>query len=450
VVREAGAVSQSGLIDLGEAWTAAARDDAPRATRRWGWPLAVALALALVPAGSAAPARELVGVLTVPLGAADTFAVSDDGLYVSSGTRLTGYRLDDRGVRWRIAMPFRPQALLVAGTVLLAQTSTDADGEPRTLAVDTLTGQSLWTDQNLVDRVLPGPGLAVTYTFSARGPVGLHTVQLRTGRTVWHGPDPIGTRTVFDLDGAGDGTGLLTFWVPDGAAGNGAGTVQVMAEATGRIIASGPLPPLADGDRAGSGQVPAPAGSWLTVAFGRLLVARYTGYGTEVTAYRLNTLARDWQATVSSTVYTAADCDSVLCLYGKDEMDGLDPSSGATRWSSREWTRAYPLPGNRLLLSGTARNAALRVVDAVTLRPLADLTPWTPVGGQTGPAPVLSWDTTSHETWFAVLPDEPGQSHPPRPVGSVTGINPRLCLAVAHTIACPTRHSELSVWRYGG
>jgi len=443
-------VSQSGLIDLGEARTDAVRDDPPRRARRWRWPLLVALAVVLVPAGSAAPRQDLVDVLTVPLGGAGTFAVSDDGLYVSTGTQLTAYRLDDRAVRWRITTPFRPQGLLMAGTVLLAQTSTDADGEPRTLALDTLTGETLWTDQNLVDRILAGPQLAVTYTFSARGPVGLHTVQLRTGRTVWHGPDPIGTRTVFDLDAAGDGTGLMAFWVPDGAAAGGAGTVQVLTAATGRVVASGPLAPLADGDRVGSGQVPAPAGSWLTVAFGRLLVARYTGYGTEVTAYRLDTLAEDWQARVSSTVYTAADCDSVLCLYGKDEMDGLDPASGATRWASREWTRAYPLPGDRLLLSGTAQSMALRVVDAVTLRPLTDLTPWTPVAGQAGPAPVLSWDTTTHETWFAVLPDGPGQPRPPRPVGSVIGINPQLCLAVAHHIACPTLHSELRIWRYGG
>jgi hypothetical protein len=440
-------VSQSGLIDLGEAWTDTVRDDPPRRTRRWRWPLVVALAVTLVPAGSAAPRRDLVDVLSVPLGGAGTFAVSDDGLYVSTGTQLTGYRLDDRGARWRITTPFRPQGLLVAGTVLLAQTSADTDGQPRTLAVDTRTGGVLWTDQTLVDRVLPGPGLAVMYGVSARGPVGLHTVRLRTGRTVWQGPDMIGTRTVFDLDGAGDGAGLVTFWVPDGPAGNGAGTVQVMTEATGRVVASGPLPPLADGDRAGSGQVPAPAGSWLTVAFGRLLVARYTGYGTEFTAYRLDTLAEDWHTTVSSTVYTAADCDSVLCLYGRDELDGLDPASGATRWSSREWTRAYPLPGDRLLLSGTARSTARRVVDAVTLRPLADLTPWTPLGGQAGPAPVLSWDSAAHETWFAVLPDGPGQ---PRTVGSATGVNPQLCLAVAHHIACPTLRSELRVWRYGG
>jgi hypothetical protein len=307
----------------------------------------------------------------------------------------------------------------------------------------------MWTDQTLVDRVLPGPDLAVMYSVSARGPVGLHAVALRTGRTVWRGPDTIGTRTVFDLDGAGDGAGLVTFWVPDAAASSGTGTVQVMTEATGRVVASGPLPPLADGDRAGSGQVPAPAGSWLTVAFGRLLIARYTGDGTEFTAYRLDTLAEDWRTTVSSTVYTAADCDSVLCLYGKDELAGIDPDSGETRWSSREWTRAYPLPGDRLLLSGTAQSPARRVVDAVTLRPLADLTPWTPVRGQAGPAPVLSWDA-AHVTWFAVLPDEPGDPHPPRAVGSAAGINPQACFAVTHHIACPTLHNELRVWRYGG
>jgi hypothetical protein len=436
------------LIDLGEVWTDAVRADPPPRTRRSCWPLVAALAVALVLAGSAAPERDLVDVLTVPLRDAGTFAVSDDALYVATGTRLTGYRLDDRGVRWRAVAPFRPQGLLVAGTVLLAQTSADADGQPRTLAVDTQTGRLMWTDQILVDRVLPGPGLAVVYGVSARGPVGLHAVQLRTGRTVWRGPDTIGTRTVFDLDTAGDAAGVVTFWVPDGAAGGGAGTVQVMAEATGRVVASGPLPPLADGDRAGSGQVPTPTGSWLTVAFGRLLIARYTGYGTEFTAYRLDTLAEDWHTTVASTVYTAADCGSVLCLYGKDQLAGLDPTLGATRWSSRDWTRAYPLPGDRLLLSGTARSTARRVVDAGTLRPVADLTPWTPVRGQAGPARVLSWDTTAHVTWFAVLPDEPGDPHPPRPVGSAAGINPQLCLAVAHHIACPTVHDELRIWRY--
>jgi outer membrane protein assembly factor BamB len=369
------------------------------------WPRVVAAVLTLALAGSAAPARDLVAMFSVPLGEAGTFTVSDDGSYVATGSQVTGYRLADGGVRWRTAAPFRPQGLLVAGTVLLAQNSgAGTDGQPRTLALDARTGRVVWTDQTLVDHVLPGSGLAVMYTVSARGPAGLHAVQLETGRTVWRGPDAIGTRTLLDLDSASGQAARVAFWVPDGTAG----TVQVVTGATGQVVASGRLPLPAGAEQAGT--------SWLSVAFGRLLVARRTGQGTQFTAYHLDTLISDWHTTVASTVYTASDCGSVLCLYGADEMNALDPASGAMRWSSRTWTRAYPLPGGRLLVSGTQGTAGR--VDATTL------------------------------TWFAVLDGEPGHLPVPRPVGSAAGVNREQCLTAARHLACPTVQNELQVWRY--
>jgi hypothetical protein len=432
-------VSQSALIELGENWTGPVQVDRHRRPRPSRWPLVVAASLALVLAGSAAPARDLVAVFRVPLGEAGIFAISDDGIYVSAGAQVVGYRLAHGGVRWRVAAPFRPQALLVAGTVLLAQTSAaDTDGQPWTLALDAGTGRVVWTDRTLVDHVLLGSGLAVMYTVSARGPAGLHAVALETGRTVWRGPETIGTRTVLDLDTATDEAARVAFWVPDGTAG----TVQVVTGATGRVVASGRLPVTAGAD-----QADAPGAAWLSVAFGRLLVARRSGQGTKFTAYNLDTLIPDWQTTVASTVYTAADCGTVLCLYGADEMKGLDPTSGAPLWSSRTWTRAYPLPGGRLLVSG-AQGLADRVVDAATLRPLSDLTPWAPVRGRMAQAPLLSWDTASQLTWFAVLDSQPGHPRVPRPVGSATGVNRELCVTMARHLACPTVHNELQVWRY--
>jgi outer membrane protein assembly factor BamB len=438
-------VSQSVLIDLGEDWAVAVPADRSRRARPSRWPLALVAVLALVLSGSAAPERGLVAVFRVPLGVAGTFAMSEDGIYVSTGTQVTGYRLADGGVRWRALAPFRPQRLLVAGTVVLAQTGGAAtDDQPGTVALDARTGRVLWIDPTLLDHVLPGSGLALVYTVSARGPAGLHAVQLRTGRTVWRGPETIGTRTVFDLGSVADRVARVAFWVPDGTPGTGTGTVQVVTEATGQVVASGRLPLQAGAEQAG-----APGASWLGVAFGRLLVARRTGEGTQFTAFNLDTLAPDWHTTVASTVYTAADCGPVLCLYGADELNALDPTSGAMRWSSRVWVRAYPLPGGRLLLSGAAPGTGRRVVDAATLRPLSDLTSWTPVTGQAA-APLLSRDTAPLLTWFAVLDSEPGQPQVPRPVGSAAGVNRELCVTTAGQLACPTVHNELQVWRYRG
>jgi hypothetical protein len=242
---------------------------------------------------------------------------------------------------------------------------------------------------------------------------------------VWRGPATLGTRTVFDLDTA-DRPPRVTFWVPDG-------TVQVVAESTGQVLASARLP------------TPALGASWLGVVAGRLLVARRAGGGTDFTAYRLDTLLPDWQASVDSTVYTAAACGPVLCLYGAGDLTGLDPATGSVRWASRLWVGAYPLPGGRLLLTTAGSDLRQRVVDAATLRPVADLVPWTPVAGESA-APLLSRAAAPTRTWFAVLDAASGR---PRLVGAAAGVIRDLCVTGGGRLACPTVHRGLEVWRLG-
>ncbi len=413
------------VIDLGEDWSAPASAGPAGPARVARWPLVVVAVLALLlPTGSTVVEPGLVPLFRVPLGATNAFALSGDTLYASSGAQVTGYRLGDGRTLWRAPLPYRPDGLIVAGTVVLAQST--AAGTSRTVALDSGTGRPLWTEPAQVDRVLPGSGLAVMSTVSARGPAGLHAVALRTGATVWRGPAAIGTRTVFDLDSPADRPPRVAFWVPDG-------TVEVAAAATGQVLASARLP------------TPALGASWLGVAAGRLLVARRLGGGTEFTAYRLDSLAQDWRVTVDSTVYTAAGCGPVLCLYGAGELAGLDPATGAVRWASRVWVGAYPLPGSRLLLTTSGADVRQRVADALTLRPVSDLVPWTPVAGESGAAALFSRRADPPRTWFAVLD---GASGRPRLVGSVRDAVRELCVATAGRLACPTGHHGLQIWRF--
>src|SRR5262249_37570319 len=135
------------------------------------WPVVVVAVLALLLlTGSTVVEPGLVPLFRVPLGATNAFAMSGDTLYASSGAQVTGYRLADGRTLWRAPLPYRPDTVTVAGTVVLAQSTTATNA--RTVALDAGTGRPLWTDQAQVDHVLPGAGLAVMSTLSARGPTG--------------------------------------------------------------------------------------------------------------------------------------------------------------------------------------------------------------------------------------------------------------------------------------
>jgi outer membrane protein assembly factor BamB len=416
------------LIELGEDRTEPVPERRPphRAPR---WPVALGLVLALLLGGAAAPRPGLVPLYRVPYRIASSFALGPDTVYVTTGTRVSAYDLRTGTHRWDATAPFPPQSLVPVGDVVLGVVSPNPD-DPQlgTVAFDAGTGRLLWRQQATVADV--AAGTAILETVGSEGPLGVHGVDLRTGRTVWTGPGVPGAWPVYDLLESVGQDSRMVFWVPDTAGG----TTEVVDEATGRVLSRARLP---IGPVGGS--------SSLTIADGLLVVAQPEGSGTRVTTYALDTLAQRWQTLVSATGYGGLPCGPVLCLFGYNQLTGLDPATGAVRWQTAEWIDAQPLPGERLLLSSARQGSDRLVADATTLRPVTTLTPWEAVGGQAPPPLLLSRDTPSLRTWFAELPTG---TTTPLVLGSVPPVQRPQCAAAAGYLACPTVHNELQVWRY--
>ncbi len=393
------------------------------------WPVLAGVVLALLLGGAAAPGRALVPLFRVPYAVVGSYALGTDTLYAATGTRISAYGLPSGTHRWDATAPFPTQSLWTAGDVVLGMVG-GSGPQLGTVAFDAGTGRRLWDEPaQAVDVV---GGTAVLETVGDQGPTGLHGVDLRTGRTVWTGPRIPDTWPILPNRDAG-AAGRMVFWVPDAAGG----TTRVVSEATGQLLTSARLPIGAVGGLAGT--------SALTIADGLLIVAWPEGRGTRITAYRLDDLGRRWQILVDSTGYGAVDCGPVLCLYGYNQLTGLDPATGAVRWQTNEWIDAEPLPGGRVLLSSSRQGSDRLLADATTLRTIATMTPWEAVGGQAPPPLLLSRDVPSLRSWFAELP--PGAAAP-RLLGSVAPVQRDQCTVDGRYLACPTVHNELRVWRY--
>ena len=369
------------------------------AVRRWGLPAAVLLVLPL--AGAATPPEPALELLwsvpaANPVGDSQVvFAVDDDHLYLATaeedaGDRewtLAGYGLADGRMRWRAPLSgSNIPSLWPVGPTLVVHTS-GRDGSPATAGYEPATGQQRWTRPEGVFRA-DGHDLMLLMgrTFPAPNPdepygdeMELIPVDPRTGRDAG-GTLRIGAHDSLVVSARpGGGVDLFTL-ARDGV-------VTRYDVTTGEAVATVDTPHR-ERDAEGSQ-------NQLSVGDGLLLVgARGGDAPPAVSAYDAGTLAHRWDAPIAADL--PRSCGPVVCVNSRsgdtEVLHGLDPATGAVRWSvpctlagapGLECQRlaAQPLPGDRLWVeiepSGEGREpTTARVVDAASGRPLSATTRW--------------------------------------------------------------------------
>jgi outer membrane protein assembly factor BamB len=430
------------VIDLGE--VRAPPDEPEPPARTWIRPPLLLLTVLLLAAlgGAAVPRYGLVSLFAVPVDAVAAHALTGDTLYVAHARDVTAYRLPAGTPGWSAATARRIGVLIPVATagVVLAQYEGDSDLAGM-LALDARTGRVLWQDpQARLLGAVPGASRALLLHLAE-----LRAVDVPTGRTIWERPRGLGLGWAMpDLDTRQNTPPRLAF-------DSGDGTTEVVDAASGAVVARSRLESLwpAGVGVSGGGAVTVTTGGFLlaarSVVGGQLFVARQQSGSSVIDAYDLASLAHQWRLTLDPPAFFVTGCGTVLCVDGFASMSGVDPRSGAVRWTSRQWREGRPLPGNRLLLSSSIADMPASIVDAATLRPVRGLVGWFPLAGSAPGRWLIARDAPGLRTWFATLtPDGAGL----RPLGWVYGVQISQCEYRDGFVACPTVRDRLQVWRY--
>lgn len=238
-----------------------------------------------------------------------------------------------------------------------------------TAVLDLRTGHTLFTMPTRVEVVAPGVGLTRKTVFRpgteydpnsrATGPfytsedgktyreppqrTELYGIDLATGRVLWQLPlHGLALKNV-----AGAAMLIVT-----------ADRISVLDPATGRITA----------ERTTSG------GTWAKVSDGVALVLDHN----RATAYDTTTLTPRWTSPAGpflSNTTTTAPCENVICRYGKDSVEVVDPATGVTVWQTERETGLRRV-GHHVVEYDADSQRPLRLVDASTGRLSADLRSW--------------------------------------------------------------------------
>ncbi|MFG1604186.1 PQQ-binding-like beta-propeller repeat protein [Actinoplanes sp. NPDC049265] len=418
-------------LDRGEPETYA------RPTRRtvapWFAPVLIALLVLVVAGGSAAPpAPALSPLLTLRVGPADTYALTDNNelLAQTQGT-LAAYDLATGTERWQIASD-RPTYRLRAanGLVLMRPWTSYGPGRPNTTALSLATGLTRWRHDGTVMNLTGSDALLGVFAVRSggtnrrvQGPV--QSLQPVDGTVLWEVQVP-GTAVLLGVPGPGD-AGPRMMLVHDNR------TAAVHDLATGQKLASAELPAANYGP-----ENPAVSG-------GVVLLRHLGRYGVMISAYDPVTLQRLWQRS-ADTAYEVRDCGPVACLNSPDGVRGIDPATGAERWYRAGW-RGVEQRGAMTLAYGTANGGAdpVGIVDPSTGNVLSDLHGWRIVGGTDGDRLLVTRDVAAGaRTMVAVA--EPGLPGP-RPLADLppgTGD----CQAAPGRLVCRSASGELVVWAY--
>ncbi|MEV7623055.1 PQQ-binding-like beta-propeller repeat protein [Actinoplanes sp. NPDC089786] len=339
----------------------------------------VVAAVLLLALGGAAPAATTMwrSIGSIPLATEGTFTPAGDRIVTLADTDqarvLTAWQQDPPRRLWTASLPASEPpdgVVLTAGNWLFAEGDTlmVPQSDYSTVAVDLRSGQTRYTLRNRVEPALPGVGLIRRTIFrpgAANDPGSDADGMLHIGDDgrPYHEPPQ---RT--EVSGIDLGTGRALWRLPvRGAAVTrmvGASLLVVSDDrlqevdaTTGRV--------LREQESAGGGWVDIVGG--LAVVFG----ARTT------TAYDLATLTPRWHTPTGplSDTATGARCDGVVCRRSETGAEVIDPATGATRWRTGREASLRP-QGSSLIEYDSVSQRPLRVVDAASGRPAADLRSW--------------------------------------------------------------------------
>jgi outer membrane protein assembly factor BamB len=443
----------AGVIELGEDRALPARRGGRgRRPRSHALPAVLLVAVGLLLVGRAEPVRpRLPRVAELPVTGAAALALAPDTAFIADrapglpdisagyGT-VSAYRLPGGARRWQTRVPLVPQRLLPvpeAGVVLAtALDSTDETKTMLTVALEAGTGRVLWSTDSGLAMEAPAGGDGVLLGGFPGGAV--RWVDLRSGRSVWSRPLPVdGAARLVPRSTAADPARLLMTRLD--------GTVDVVAERTGAVLASGSVGALdSDAQLGGPREPPQPS---LQAVGGRLLVFRpqQSGPGT-VTAYDLGTLRPLWTSTRDFGGYGVA-CGALICLPGTDGLAAIDPDDGSVVWADDRWNAAVAVEDGDVLAFSDRLDVGPAVLAAGTGRVRVPLDGWSPVDDQDGHAALVTRPSVpgSGRAWFAALP--PGHSAP-QVLGDLPRAAGQSCQVGAGLLACGTSRGTVQVWRY--
>jgi outer membrane protein assembly factor BamB len=332
--------------------------------------VAVLLVLGCAATSTVPASASLPELLSIPIGPADPYALTDDGLLVvqSLDSRtLAAYQLSDGRLRWRAptdAASYRVR--YGAGLVLLSQRSLDAP-YPGTVALSAESGAVQWRlDGSVVPITDPITVLAAAEVRSLTGPGrrvqrAVTGVEPRTGQVRWSLPVP-STAVLHQLPGPTARMMLV----------HDSGVAELRELATGRRLAGAQFPPT---DYAPGNPIVA----------GDVVVLRHPGpAGIELSAYDAATLALRWRRPADEA-FDVQPCGRFACILGRFGVRALDPADGHQRWAGPGWRRVEQRGGLLLAYGAESAEADLvGLVDADTGRVTVPLRRWRPVSGAVG------------------------------------------------------------------
>ncbi|GAB1642363.1 PQQ-binding-like beta-propeller repeat protein [Krasilnikovia sp. MM14-A1259] len=427
------------VIDLGlargepETYASPTRSTVPV----WFGPLVAALLVLWCATASAAPpAPTLSPLLTLSVGPADSYAVTDSGqlLAQSLGT-LSLYDLSTGRLRWSTEPAAPTYRLRIAsGLVLLRPWSAGLTGlgDPGTTAVSLATGDARWRRTgNVVTLAGSGSLLAVAGVRSLTGPGRrvegpIDAVDVVTGATRWRIRVP--STAVLQGIPAAAGNPPRLLLVHDDR------TAAVHDLTTGARLATADLPPADYGP------------DNPTVTGGLVLLRHPTAAGVELSAYDPVTLTRRWSRPAGD-VYEIRDCGPLACLMGPDGVRAIDPADGTARWYQPDW-RIVEQRGDAMLAysapDGTIDTVGL--VDPATGRVLVDLHGWRPLAGAGGRDDLLVTHAEQAGARTMVAVAAPGDARPRLLAALPAGTGD--CQSAPDRLVCRSTAGELVVWAY--
>jgi outer membrane protein assembly factor BamB len=392
--------------------------------RRLG--LAVAILLCLICTASTRPAPNAVRPLwSVPTLDSDSTTLGPETLYLHRGGDLTAYDLETGAVRWRTATEDTLGYAQLAGDLLLLPADPQTGGENgqyaqfvrTTVALSADTGERLWSAPGEPMVVSGDSVLMADYTGTGAF-ARLRLVRLADRGTVWQ-RDVTGVIS-FAFAMAGDRPTRVVTVTDDGLA-------EVLRFADGGRVARARIAWARAKPEQGQFNDLAASGN-------HLVVNRNEQGHAELSVYRLDTLARLWQA--DGTDGYAFPCGTGICVNNEQGLTAYDADTGRRRWHVPGSGNGWAATSDRVVVGDPGETGEQYLVDADTGVRV----------GQSNPGETV-WNTEPDEALLVLKPttSPSGRTGIARwdlatgrreVLGSIDRIMVNRCQAVAHYLGC--------------
>jgi putative pyrroloquinoline-quinone binding quinoprotein len=173
----------------------------------------------------------------------------------------------------------------------------------------------------------------------------------------------------------------------------------------------------------------------------RIYVSRRDNGRATLTAFSALPMRQVWQVPGGPAGFVS-DCAAVLCVADTRFVSGVDPATGAVRWTAPGVGSAVRFDDKHLLGYDQQENPTASVLDASTGRAVQRLGQTYPVGDLLLRSDLI----VPGRTWVSVAAGS-GAGDVPRTVGSVGVGAPYGCVARDRYLACPIVNGPTVVWR---